>query len=94
MYGLRERYMEWEENQEGQREAPGHPEAHDRDRVLIRAMEAGYLGEHLGLCTEARFRCLYVSSYHQAKKETTHNEYCLSATYNDHITLLLSSLSP
>lgn len=94
MYGLRERYMEWEENQEGQREAPGHPEAHDKDRVLIRAMEAEYLGEHLGLCTEARFRCLYVSSYHQAKKETTHNEYCLSATYNDHITLLLSSLSP
>lgn len=94
MYGLRERYMGWEENQEGQREVHGRPEAHDRDRVLIRVMGAGYLGEHPGLYTEVRFRCLFVSSYCQAKKETTHNEYCLSATYNDHITLLLSSLSP
>lgn len=86
--------MEWEENRAGRREVLGHPEAHGIDRVLTREMGAGYLGERPGLYKEVKFRCMYVSSYYQPKKETTHNEYCLSAMYNDHITLLLSSLSP
>ena len=86
--------MEWGENRGGQREVLGHLEAHDRDRVLTKGMGAGYLGERPELYKEVRFRCMYVSADCRPKKETTHNEYCLSAMYNDHITLLLSSLSP